>query len=91
MRKEDVYEYLWQHMVPLDRASWFIRMNNAHHFTTEKRGRKTTDPSPEWTTILQEFVCSKFKGQQNQLIGENKGSPQAQPSNGNVITILDYC
>ena len=80
-----MFEYLWRYMVPLDRASWFIKMNNAHHFTTEKRGRKTTDPSPEWTEILFDFVSNKFKGQQNQLIGENKGSPQAQSSNGKVF------
>ncbi|KAI6655489.1 Mediator of RNA polymerase II transcription subunit 12-like protein [Oopsacas minuta] len=87
MRKEDVFENLWQHMVPLDRASWFIKMNNAHHFTAEKRGRKTTDPSTEWTSTLLEFVSMKFKGQQPQLSGDNKGSPQLpQASNAPINT-----
>lgn len=83
MLKEDVFEILWQHMVPLDRASWFIKMNNAHHSLAEKRGRKTIDPSHDWTQTLLEFVVSKFK--QTHASGENRESPQLSSSTGTVI------
>ena len=87
MVKDEVFEILWQHMVPLDRASWFIKMNNAHlHSLSEKSRRKTIDPSHDWTQILIEFVGNKFK--QTHVSGENRESPQLSSSTGIVVTLV---
>ena len=74
-------------MVPLDRASWFIKMNNAHqHSLAEKSRRKTIDPSNEWTQILKDFVANKFK--QNHVSAENRESPQLSSSTGTVLKLV---
>ena len=85
IRKRDVFECLCNYMVPMDRASWFLKMNIVYFLNVEKKVRKTNDPSLEWTECLIEVVKKKFDCQQGAPVGENKDSPQQpqQPLSSN--------
>lgn len=55
LKKEEVFQYLFDHNVPLIRACWYIKMlalyNSTNNDAKQKKRHVATDPCTEWTRM----------------------------------------
>lgn len=63
LKKEEVFQYLYEHNVPLVRACWYIKMlalyNSANNDSKQKKRHVATDPCTEWTRITIDILKVK--------------------------------
>ncbi|CAF1122651.1 unnamed protein product [Adineta steineri] len=79
LKKEDVFQHLYEHNVSLVRACWYIKMlalyYSANNDSKQKKRHVATDPCTEWTRITIEILKEVF----DRLIKENAQSQRATP------------
>ncbi|CAF0940583.1 unnamed protein product [Rotaria sordida] len=79
LKKEDVFQHLYEHNVSLVRACWYIKMlalyHSANNDSKQKKRHVATDPCTEWTRITIEILKEVF----DRLIKENLQSQRTTP------------
>ncbi|CAF2948839.1 unnamed protein product [Rotaria sp. Silwood2] len=79
LKKEDVFQHLYEHNVSLVRACWYIKMlalyHSANNDSKQKKRHVATDPCTEWTRITIEILKDVF----DRLIKENLQSQRTTP------------
>ncbi|CAF4050645.1 unnamed protein product, partial [Rotaria magnacalcarata] len=79
LKKEDVFQHLYEHNVSLVRACWYIKMlalyHSANNDSKQKKRHVATDPCTEWTRITIEILKDVF----DRLIKESLQSQRATP------------
>jgi hypothetical protein len=65
LKKEDVFQHLFDHNVSLVRACWYIKMLalycSANNDSKQKKRHVATDPCTEWTRITIDILKVKAK------------------------------
>ena len=63
LKKEDVFQHLYDHNVSLVRACWYIKMlalyHSANNDSKQKKRHVATDPYTEWTKITVDVLKVK--------------------------------
>ena len=96
-KKEEIFTTLYEFLVPMAKAEWFIKMSCAHHMAmsesnNKSKKRQTSDPSQEWTNFVCKFLKDHYLKISESLNSNTNNSlttmQNMQPQNFNVDELL---
>lgn len=97
-KKEEIFTYLSDHQVSMQKAAWFIKLSSAYTVAVSEakiKKRQMPDPATEWTGTLIKFMKELLPklaehyhqgNAPNALLGDSKLSPMQSSSGGAAAT-----